>query len=224
MPSVRITRKTRPVPKPLGSRMIIYTSNRSLPPFRAKYAPKEIEYGGYANTYNEVLRPDRKPILRRGGQSLRTLSMELFVGSENINKPVNDELKLLERMSETNVPLLIEYEPRTYGFWRITSLSYTSMERSEWNTGNGKYDDRISRAIVNIEFTEVVDPSAVSLNVITRQPRRPRSIRSKKGDTLAKIAKKYYGTSNIEVVKAIARYNKIKNLKRIPPGRKIKLP
>lgn len=204
-------------------RLSIRTRNRSLPIFRAPFAPTRVNYSGHEGTYNEVTRPDRKPLLVRSGLSLRKLSMTLFVGSPYINQPFNDELKLLEQLAQTNVPLLVEYDPRTYGFWRITSMSYESLERS--NGWQGRAEDQITRAEVEIEFTEIVNPSDASLNVIVRDPaRRPKYIVFKKGDTLVKIAQKYYATSSIEIVRAIARANNIKNIKRIKPGKKIKLP
>lgn len=129
------------------ARLIIRTTNRSLT-FRAKYAPREVEYSGYESVYQEVERPGRKPLLRKSGEALRRVSMELFVGGSDIEESVNQQLITLESLAATTFPLLIEYEPRTYGQWRIETLSYSSVDRR-------KTDDGISRALVSITFVEI---------------------------------------------------------------------
>lgn len=189
--------------------------------FAAPFAPREVTYSGYENTYEEIARPDRKPIVRRSGEGLRRMSMELFVGSEDRQESHDEELSILESLAASRLALIVEYDPRTYGHWHITSLSYDSVERNSEN-------DSITRAMVSIEFTEVPDPTEFTLNIITKTQikytDRPKSYSAKKGESLRDIVKKFYGTANNKIIKAVAKANGIKNAKHIKPGQKIKLP
>jgi len=201
------------------ARLIIKTVSGNLQ-WSSKFAPREVGYAGFEATYQEVTRPDRKPILRRSGNMLRKISMDIFVGSFNIEKSIRTDLRTLERLASARRPLVIEYDAHTKGFWHITALSYGSEERTKRESND------ITRATVNIEFTEVTDKTEFTINRKTRivGTERPKAYTYKKGDTLQKIAKKYYGTTDPLIIKAIAKANKIKNPKHIKPGTKIKLP
>ena len=129
------------------ARLIIKTDPAGLT-FSATYAPREVEYSGFEAIYQEVERPGRKPLLRKSGEALRRISMEIFVGSKDIETSVSPQIRLLERLAESPLPLVIEYEPRTYGRWRIEALSYSSVDRT--TSGN-----QISRALVSIDFVEI---------------------------------------------------------------------
>lgn len=203
------------------ARMAIKTRGKSPLVFAPPFAPRKVTYSGYENTYEEISRPDRKPIVRRSGESLRRMSMELFVGAVGMQTEHNTELATLEKLAASRLPLIVEYDPRTYGYWHITSLSYDSVERRE-------VDDVITRATVQIEFTEVPDPTDFTLNIINKTKykytSRPKTYTAKKDESLRDIVKKFYGTANSKIVKAVAKANKIKNPKHIKPGQKIKLP
>lgn len=206
----------RNTPKP---RFSISTVGSDLS-WSSRFAPKEITYSGFEGTYQEALRPDRQPLIRRDGTNLRKMSMEIFVGNENIENPITYQLKQLERLAETRRPLVVDYDPHTRGFWHITTLDYTSEERTKADS------NEITRATVTIEFTEVAGPTMFTLNRRTKiiGTERPKSLKVKKGQTLAQIAKKYYGSTSPLIIKAIAKANKIKNPKHIKPGQKLKLP
>jgi hypothetical protein len=197
-----------------GARLVIRTQNNSLI-FSSRFAPREVDYGGYEASYNEILRPDRKPILARAGNSLRTITMSIFVGSTNIEESFDQDLATLEKLAESRVPILIEYDPRTYGRWRITTLTYSSVERSPDS-------DEITRANVDITFTEITGKTDVTINVGVKS--RPKNFRPQAKTTMFKIAQQFYGTKDIRIVRAIASANNIKNLRNIPPGKRIKLP
>ena len=205
------------------ARFSIQTVNGNLY-WASRYAPKEITYSGYEGTYQEALRPDRKPLIRRDGTSLRKMSMEIFVGSTDIEEPITDQLKELERLAETRDPLVVEYDSHTKGFWHITTFDYKSEERTDKRLNDNLTE--ITRATVNIEFTEVAGPTMFTINRRERiiGVKRPKSIKAKKGQTLIQIAKKYYGSTSPLIIKAIAKANKIKNPKHLKPGQKIKLP
>ncbi len=187
--------------------------------FKLFRAPKEIEYSGFANTYNEAARPDRKPLLRRSGEGLRKINMTFLLAYPDIEKSINDRLEKLETLASRKAPMIVEYggDKRVVGDWSFTNLSYRSMERSKDN-------DEITRAEVTIELTEVPNPTNVGLDRF--QPRnRPKFYKTKKGDTLLRIVKKFYATDNVRIVKAVAKANKIENIKHpMKAGRRIRLP
>lgn len=187
--------------------------------FAAPFAPKQVTYSGYENTYEEISRPDRKPIVRRSGEGLRRMSMELFIGSFSMQTEHDEELSKLEQLAASRLPLVIEYDPRTWGYWHITSLSYDSVERRET-------DDVITRATVQIEFVEIPDKTAFTLNIKNKYKytSRPKTYTAKKGESLREVVKKFYGTANKNIIKAVAKANNIKNPKHVKPGQKIKLP
>ena len=166
------------------------------------------------------MRPDRQPLLRRDGQALRVMEMELFIGSTDIDEPVTDSLRTLERLAKSRRPLIVEYDPHTKGLWHMTALSIESDKRSA-----GK-NNVITRAIASVTFTEVADKTEFTINNKTKVvgTERPKVYTTKKKDTLASIVKKFYGTTSPAIVKAVAKANGIKNPKNIKPGTKLKLP
>lgn len=192
--------------------------------FKYNYPPKSVEYSGFENTYNEVERPDRQPLLRRSGRTLRKFTMTLLLlpkeeyGLNNKNVSIDDRLENLKALAQTNNPVFVGYDPQTTHKgtgWSITSLTFTSIERT-------KQDDYISRAEVTIEFTERPEKTDVTINKTTKKRRKKYTV--KKGETLFKIALKFYQTDNIQIVKAIAKVNDIKNYKHVKTGKKLTLP
>ncbi len=181
-------------------KLLIRTETSDLV-FTAPFAPKEIEYYITGRRYNEVDRPDRKPITTSPGVALKQLSMTLFVGSTNYEQSIDSQLSLLEQLSQTKQRIVIEYEPRTAGLWNITNLDYNSIERQSGT-------NIITRSEVNIECTEAVGFStkgavaslvagtASSTSSASTATTKPKSYTIKQGDTLSGISTKFYGTPN----------------------------
>ena len=180
-------------------KLIIRTENSDII-FTAPYAPKEVTYYITGRKYNEVDRPDRKPITTSSGIALKQMSMELFVGSTNYETSIDSSLSTLEQLSATKQRLICEYDPRTAGLWNITSLDYDSVERQSGT-------NLITRATVNIEFTEAVgfngksgiaslvagSSSSTAISTVTTQPK---TYTIKQGDTLSAISQKFFFTPN----------------------------
>lgn len=196
---------------PTASRLFIYPTTADWY-FAAPFAPRSVTYSGFEGVYNETPRPDRKPIFTRSGKSLRKISMELFLGDELYDTSQEDALTQLEALAGTIVPLVIEYDPRCAGTWRLTSLSYTSELRE-------KEMDEITRATASLEFTEVTEPLAMSINAGRN---RPKKYRPKAGESVYDIAMTYYGTSSPAIIKAILIANDVKSIRNLPPN--IRLP
>ena len=196
---------------PTASRLFIYPSTAEWY-FAAPFAPKSVTYSGFESTYNETPRPDRKPIYTRMGRSLRKISMELFIGEELYDTSQESALIQLEALAATKVPLIIEYDPRCAGTWRMSALSYTSDQRESEM-------DEISRATASLEFTEVPDPSAITINAGAN---RPKKYRPKAGESLRNIAQTYYGSTSPAIISMLMDANKIKVARNLPPS--IRLP
>ena len=223
MPTVSVIqgKKLTVTPSP---KLIIRTVTNDIsytPPF----APKQISYYVTGRKYNEVERPDRKPVTTSPGISLKQMSMELFIGSNNFEKSIDSDLATLEQLAFTKQILLVEYDPRTQGQWNITSLDYESIERQSGS-------NIITRANVNIEFTEAIGfntktnvaslvAGSASLVASTTSTSNPKTYVIKKGDTLSAISIKFYYTPN--KWRIIADANKLdpKNLK---VGKTIRIP
>ena len=223
MPTVSVIqgKKLTVTPSP---KLIIRTVTNDIsytPPF----APKQVSYYVTGRKYNEVERPDRKPVTTSPGISLKQMSMELFIGSNNFEKSIDSDLATLEQLAFTKQILLVEYDPRTQGQWNITSLDYESIERQSGS-------NIITRADVNIEFTEAIGfntktnvaslvAGSASLVASSTSTSNPKTYVIKKGDTLSAISIKFYYTPN--KWRIIADANKLdpKNLK---IGKTIRIP
>ena len=223
MPTVSVVQGKKLTSNP-SPKLIIRTVTNDIsytPPF----APKQISYYVTGRKYNEVERPDRKPVTTSPGISLKQMSMELFIGSNNFEKSIDSALATLEQLAFTKQILLVEYDPRTQGQWNITSLDYESIERQSGS-------NIITRANVNIEFTEAIGfntktnvaslvAGSASLVASTTSTSNPKTYVIKKGDTLSAISIKFYYTPN--KWRIIADANKLdpKNLK---IGKTIRIP
>ena len=208
--NIRITRPSTQSPN--GSRLVIYTDNESTV-FYAPFAPRSVDYSGYEAVYNTTDRPDRKPLLTRAGYTLRKMSMELLIMAKDVKTAdglikrtsQDSRLKKLEDLASSVNPLIVEYDPRTYGRWRISALSFSSVERDAES-------DEIVAATANIEFTEIAGETEFTLN----NNDRPKKVVVKQGDSLSDIASAYYGTTSIFIVKAIAKANGMTNPRNVP--------
>lgn len=219
---------------PVEHKMTIKTAN-GVEAFTTSYPPLEVTYGGFEGQFEEIARPGRKPLLRKSGQALRTISMTLLVfGGRLESKSADDQLLKLQRLANARLPVVIEYEPRTDGNWMITSLSYDSQMR-ELGTSH------VARAEVQIEFTEYIDKLMVQ-----KEPgkggggggnggggggnggggggsgNKKVTYTVRKGDTLYSIAKKFYGDA--DRWKVIAKANDIKDPRKLKVGKVIKIP
>ena len=213
MPTLNISQ--RATSRSGAVKLLIRTENNSLV-FGANYAPREVNYSGFEGSYFEISRPDRKPILTRANSSLRKISMSIFVGSEDINESFDGDLNTLTALADSRVPIQIEYDPRTAGNWRITSLSFDSIHRKSDS------NNEITRATVSVEFTEIDTYTKTAVNILNTK--RPKTYTTPSAMSMFAIARKFYGTTDIGIVKAIAKANGINNPRHIPPGKKLKLP
>lgn len=213
-----------------ASRMILRTiDNRYILNF--PIAPKEIEYSGFGWTWEEVERDGRQPYLVRNSLALPTISFTAkIVHSNNMEQSVDSELIKLRDMSQSTVPLTIKYGGwlDTWRTWRIDELSFKSIQRHPvTNTITWAEVDISLKSANDIKLTvgpisggKKSSSTAVKKPTSTKKTSKTRYYKIKKGDTLIKLANRFYGDPNDW--KYLAKINKIKNPKKLSVGKKIK--
>jgi nucleoid-associated protein YgaU len=199
------------------ARLVIHTGKPGGVVFAAPFAPREVDYSGYEGVWNEITRPGRKPILTRAGLNMRKITMSLFVGTADPTQSVNRELNKLEHLAASKELLTIEYDPRCWGSWRISSLTYTSVERLPDDS------NEITRATVEITFTEADDKGwDTTDNRDDKTFTRPKTYVIVAGDTLGGIARMFYDNPAKWI--KIADANPGIKPKALKPGSTIRLP
>jgi nucleoid-associated protein YgaU len=193
-------------------RLTIYSKNTQ---FHAPFAPRKVTYSGYEGVWNEVPRPGRKPILTRAGLNMRKLGMELFIGTTDPYESVDMELKKLTALAEDTDIITVEYDPRCWGNWRISTLSIDSEQRHPDTS-------EITRAMVSIEFTEADDRGIDTTSSVIAPASRPKTYTVRSGETLYKISDQFYG--DVTKWRKIADANGIKDPKMLVDGSRIRLP
>ena len=183
--------------------------------FNAPFAPRKVTYSGYEGVWNEVARPGRKPILTRAGLNMRKMSMELFVGTTDPYESVDMELKKLAALAEDTDLITVEYDPRCWGNWRISSLSIDSEQRHPDTS-------EITRATVSIEFTEADDRGMDATAGVIAPEARPKTYTVRSGETLFQIASNLYGDASKWI--KIGDANGIKDPNMLVDGSRIRLP
>ena len=189
--------------------------------FSTNFPPKEVTFAVDTGSYNEVERPYKKPLLTRKGITLRKMSMKLFIGSTNIEDSVASELAKLETLASSPINLVVNYDSRTFGKWRITKLVYESVERVAST-------NEISRADAEIELTQLAPSQVYGDPGGGGGGGGGKTYKVKKKDTVRKIVNKEYpGLSKQKKKKIIQKIIKINDLSgpnKLKPGTKLRLP
>lgn len=197
-------------------------------PITVPYAPRAVNHSDLTPGYTEIDRAMGSPIIRRNPPRLRKMSFTLFFGSTSPDASQHDRILSLVNIARGRREVRVNYGRFETGLWRINSLSIDSNMRNR--------QGEITRAEVSVEFI------ASEMSPINRGPvsggnrgpvsggnkgtrgkkKRPKFYRVKRGDTLSKIAVRFYG--NAKAWKRIATANKIKNPRKLKVGRKLRLP
>lgn len=198
-------------------------------------APRVTAFSSLGQEWTESARAGREAVMRRTGKKTKEFSIEIELGVTDPNKTVKYQLKNLEDWANTVKPVRIIFTSRETGYYHITDFNYTVNARRP-------SDNEPSRATVSMTFRRAVTES-IKVGAI-KQPIKKKAVPKKKkpkpkpkakpkknkvrthkirkGDTLWDLARKYYGNGN--KWKKIADANKIKNVRKIPIGKVIKIP
>jgi hypothetical protein len=186
----------------------------------------EVTHSRLSPDWVEIDRPDQKPLQRKGSPRLR--QMQFTVIFTKGGQPVEAGLQLLRRFSNAEGPLTVAYGPLEAGLWRLTDVALRSVRRQPGT-------DAITQAEAQLTFTEHSDDGYVKPASARPTPKPTAGTAPKVaaksttrtyvvvgGDTLSKIAVKFYGS--VDQMGKIASANKIRNPDRIYAGQRLTIP
>lgn len=221
MSTLTITRaRYAPAPIPVAKHPTaqLKAGNRvlSLP-----YAPRGAALGGWAAPWSTLERPGRKPAVVRDGDNLATLNLTVYLGHADHQQTVEGYLTTLRNIAKAGDRIILAgLSPNERGPWRLEDVSVDASLRQQGT-------NHITRATVSLSFVEAVDPNP-RLGPVKGGKKRKKGIKKatthvvKKGDTLRKLANRYYGEPN--EWRRIAKANKIKDPTKLKVGRKLRIP
>lgn len=171
----------------------------------------------------QVDRPEQIPLLRMSNGRIRRMQFDCQFRKGG--QHVEGGLRILERFANHGSPIIVAYGPSETGLWQLVDVKIRSDRRV-------KNTNAISRGEVSLTFLRVVAPPRPAPAAVTPKPKpvstpaagKP-AVRThvvRKGDTLSKIAAKYYGDA--DRYHELAKANKISNPNHIVPGQRIKIP
>lgn len=206
-------------------KMVIETED-SKTRFIVPFAPRAVQMGALANNWAQIERPGRQALLQKAGPLLKTQGFSLFLGSRDQQLNIEPQLETLVDIAKSAKRVRVTYGRFESGLWRITGLSWTSELRS-------RTTNYITRATVEVELTEASDAGKATGPVTgginnksgsksTADKPAIRYYTYRKGDTLSKLAVKFYHDAS--KWKRIADANKIKDPKKIKVGQRLKIP
>ena len=188
--------------------------------FEFPYAPRGTSLGGLAAPVTVQARPGRKPLSLLDGGNLASLDLVFQLAHFDHQLPVEAMVNELRRIGESGQRVtVLGMSPQERGPWRIDDLSIGGELRQQGT-------NELTRAVVSLSLVEASDANPkvgpVSGGHGGKGGKRPKFYKVRKGDTLRKIANRFYGDPG--VWRQIAKANGIKNPDKLKVGRKLKLP
>lgn len=175
-----------------NKKMYIYAESTGTLSLSVPYAPREVEYGGWAQDWTETERSGNTPLLLRKGQPLQSLRFSLTLADPNPYEVQTSNLLALYHLARTKERVLVRYSQMESGLWRITDISVSSQQRHPET-------NEVTQGVVSLTLTQASD-AAPSVGPVSGGPApapppppAPRTHTVVRGDTLWGIAQKYYG-------------------------------
>lgn len=232
MPELTITRPATgriPAAPPRGKHPKAKLVPEDGKPLVLPYAPRGSSLGGWADTWETQERPGRRPLVTRNGEGLEVLGFDVLLAHPDHQTSIEGLLAQLRALAGSGERItILGMSPRERGPWRLESVSVTAELRQHGT-------NHITRATVALGFLEASDANP-RLGPVTggkkkrkKNPgkgkagiKKARRYTLKKGDTLRKLAGRFYGEPN--EWKRIAKRNQIKHPNDPKPGRTIVIP
>lgn len=185
------------------------------------YAPRGATLDGLADPWEVLERPGRSALVQRNGDGTPTLALDVTLARPDHQASVEDLIALLRRIAASGDRVtLVNLSPTERGPWRLAGLTITATQRQHGTNA-------ITRATAALTFIAANDAKP-RLGPVSGGKRNKKGITKarhytfKKGDTLRKLAARFYGEPG--EWKRIARRNKIKDPAKIKPGRRLVIP
>lgn len=191
--------------------------------FTVPYAPRETTLDGVVPTWATADRGGRAPLLLRSGNGLPQITFDLIFGYANPQRSVERQLGELRKLAKSGKRMRVNLDPTTTAnLWRMTGFTQQTVAR-QYGT------NKPTRALCSLTFQKASD-AVVAVGPVSggakkkgdNDKKRPRFHTWRKGDTLVKVAVRYYGEA--AVWRHIADANNIRNPKNIKVGRRLILP
>lgn len=210
-----------------GAHMYIYAETTSALALTVPYAPRVIEYDGFAQDWQMADRSGNTPLLLRKGQPLITIKFSLVFASPNLFTVQTGQFAALQALARTSERVLMRYGPNEAGLWRVTACTIASEQRHPDT-------NEITQMTASITMTQASD-AAPAVGPITppappappprgNVPPAPRSYVVVRGDCLWNIAKRFYGSGPLWPRIFDANRKLIKNPNLIYPGQRFVIP
>lgn len=189
--------------------------------FTIPYAPAGLELAGIAPMFSQLARPGRKPLQARDATNLRTMPLDLVLTRLDRQAPVEDLIDAVTAIAQSgNRITLANLSPRERGPWRIIDAALVVTARQHGT-------NLATRAIYSLTLEEASDvggrgPLTGGKGKPHKGITKARRYTIAKGDTLRKLAARFYGEPG--EWHRIARRNKIKDPDRLKVGRTITIP
>lgn len=185
------------------------------------YGPRGTALGGLAAPWSTIDRPGRKPLAVRDGNGLLTMDLTVLLAHRDHQATVEGMLAKLRRIAASGDRVtVVNLSPLERGPWRLANVAVTGELRQHGT-------NHITRATVALSFVEASDANP-KLGPVQggkkggKGKKLPTTHVVKKGDTLRKLADRYYGEPG--KWRAIAKANKIKDPTKLKVGRKLRIP
>ena len=185
------------------------------------YGPRGTTLGGWAAPWSTLDRPGRKPLVVRDGDGVLTMGLSVFLGHADHQETVEAELAKLRRIAASGDRVIVgNLSPLERGPWRLDDVTVTGELRQEGT-------NHITRASVSLSFIEASDANP-KLGPVSggkkggKGKKLPTTHVVKKGDTLRKLADRYYGEPG--KWRVIAKANNIKDPDKLKVGAKLRIP
>lgn len=185
------------------------------------YGPRGAALGGTGAVWSTIDRPGRQALTVRDGDGVATLGLTVLLAHRDHQQSVEAMLTTLRNIAASGERIILGgLSPSERGPWRLDPPSVTAELRQQ-GTNN------ITRATVALNFVEAVDANP-KLGPVSggkkggKGKKLPTTHVVKKGDTLRKLADRYYGEPG--KWRLIAKANKIKDPAKIKVGRKLRIP
>lgn len=177
------------------------------------------DHAGMAGDWRQVPRPNDRPLIGMAGLQLQTTKLTCTVAdtSGGSVEPMLRQISDFARDPDHHVAVA-NYGSFAAGPWHITDLAISS-DRRRFGTNH------ITRAMVTLTLTEAVpdpNPRATKKKHGDSGGKRPKTYRVHAGDTLPKIAVRFYG--HADRWHDIAKTNHIRNPRHLKVGEKLRLP